>query len=211
MDKSVFEVLSGIDVSEHVKSKGGFSFVPWADAWNYVKSHFPEARYENTTFEVSIDGSQLKLPYMIDHNGYAYVETTVYIQDDVQTETYPVLNYQNKPVMNPDSFTVNKSLKRALTKACSSHGLGLYVYRGEDLPDAGLESRLTDGKVPASGEITVDQTVILDRLSRNKTFSDAETQGIRKFMASIPSEARADKRINEIKTVINKRKDREKN
>ena len=30
---------------------------------------------------------------------------------------------------------VNKALQRAFVKACARHGLGLYIYAGEDLPE----------------------------------------------------------------------------
>jgi|14BtaG_2_1085337.scaffolds.fasta_scaffold32890_2 hypothetical protein len=204
MNETVFEVLSSIDVSKHVESKGGFSYLPWADAWNYVKSSFPDARYENKMFEVTIDGNTLQLPYCIDHNGYAYVQTTVEIDDEVQTEDYPVLDYRNKPVQNPDSFQVNTSLKRSLAKACANHGLGLYIYRGEDLPDAG-EKRI-DGTVPKNGELTVNQNIKIDRLSRNRMLKSAETDKIREWMRKHPSEEEAEDQIKKIETLIKKRK-----
>ena len=204
MSDSVFEVLSAIDVSKHVQSKGGFSYLPWADAWNYVKSSFPDARYENKMFEISIDGNSLQLPYCIDHNGYAYVQTTVEINDEIQTEDYPVLDYRNKPVQNPDSFQVNTSLKRSLAKACANHGLGLYIYRGEDLPDAG-ETRL-DGTAPKDGELTVSQNVKIDRLSRHRLLSEAETVKVREWMRKHPSESEAEEKIKTIESLIKKRK-----
>jgi len=204
MSDSVFEVLSAIDVSKHVQSKGGFSYLPWADAWNYVKSSFPDARYENKMFEISIDGNSLQLPYCIDHNGYAYVQTTVEINDEIQTEDYPVLDYRNKPVQNPDSFQVNTSLKRSLAKACANHGLGLYIYRGEDLPDAG-EKRL-DGTEPKNDELTVSQNVKIDRLSRHRLLSDSETRKVREWMRTHPSEHEAEEKIKTIESLIKKRK-----
>ena len=204
MNDSVFNTLSSIDVSKHIESKGGFSYLPWADAWNYVKSNFPDARYENTIFSVTIQGNDLKLPYAIDHNGYAYVQTTVYIQDEVQVEDYPVLDYRNKPVKNPDSFQVNTALKRGLAKACANHGLGLYIYRGEDLPDAG-ETRL-DGTTPKNGELTIAQNVKLDRLSRNKLLTDKETNKIRDWMRTHPSEADADEKMKTKEKLIKQRK-----
>ena len=72
---------------------------------------------------------------MVDERGFAYVKVTVYTNDDIQTEVFPVLNHSNKPVQNPDAFTVNTSMQRCLVKAIAMLGLGLYIYAGEDVPE----------------------------------------------------------------------------
>jgi len=48
------------------------------------------------------------------------------------------------------SFDVNKAIQRSLTKAAARHGLGLYIYAGEDLPEAerAQETPLTKPKTP---------------------------------------------------------------
>jgi len=208
---SVFEILNNIDVSKYVKSKGRFSYLPWSDAWNIVKTHFPDSRYENKWFNIEISNCKLELPYAIDHNGYSYVQTTVYINDEVQTEDFPVLNHVNKSIQNPNSFEVNTALKRALAKACANLGLGLYIYRGEDLPELteGFSSKTQtriDGSVPKEGEITVDQNVKIDRLMRSSLLSDEEMNKIKKWMKSTPSEKMASEKIDVISGLITKRK-----
>ena len=47
------------------------------------------------------------------------------------------MDFRNKPIPAEQitSVDANKSLKRCLVKACALHGLGLYIYRGEDLPE----------------------------------------------------------------------------
>ena len=47
------------------------------------------------------------------------------------------MDYKNKSISieNVTSFDVNKAIQRSLTKACARHGLGLYIYAGEDLPE----------------------------------------------------------------------------
>tara|TARA_R100000353_G_scaffold73931_1_gene56493 strand:- start:730 stop:1224 length:495 start_codon:yes stop_codon:yes gene_type:complete len=74
------------------------------------------------------------MPYMIDPSGFAFVSVTVFIEDEEQTELLPVLDFANKPVANPNSFQVNTALQRCLAKCCAMHGLGHYIYAGEDLP-----------------------------------------------------------------------------
>jgi len=72
---------------------------------------------------------------MRDKSGYAYVEVTVYADGVPATQIHPVLDNYNRAVRDPDSFAVNTSIMRCLTKAISLHGLGLYIYAGEDLPE----------------------------------------------------------------------------
>ena len=47
------------------------------------------------------------------------------------------MDYRNAsiPVDKVTSFDVNKAIQRSLTKAVARHGLGLYIYAGEDLPE----------------------------------------------------------------------------
>ena len=53
---------------------------------------------------------------------------------------FPVLDYRNKAIQNPDAFAINTAMQRALAKAISYHGLGHYIYAGEDLPQDAPES-----------------------------------------------------------------------
>ena len=50
----------------------------------------------------------------------------------IHTDKEPALHKVCKSVT---SFDVNKTIQRSLTKACARHGLGLYIYAGEDLPE----------------------------------------------------------------------------
>ena len=51
------------------------------------------------------------------------------------------MDYKNRSILleNITSFDVNKSIQRSLTKALARHGLGLYIYAGEDLPEIETE------------------------------------------------------------------------
>ena len=127
---SVWETLSKVDVSKHTEEKNGLTYLSWAWAWGIVKQHYPLARFQKNLF----DSTNTKMPYMIDPSGFAFVSVTVFIEDEEQTELLPVLDYANKPVANPNSFQVNTALQRCLAKCCAMHGLGHYIYAGEDLP-----------------------------------------------------------------------------
>ena len=135
--KSVWETLSAIDVKDKTKEKGGMTYLPWAWAWGALKENYPEA-----TFKKHIhDG----MAYIKDEKGNAFVEVTVTVEGISATELYPVTDYKNNAISNPDAFQVNTALQRALVKAIAYHGLGHYIYAGEDLPQI-------DGETPQSGE-----------------------------------------------------------
>lgn len=52
-------------------------------------------------------------------------------------EYLPIMDYKNKSIKleQVTSFDVNKAIQRSLTKAAARHGIGLYIYAGEDLPE----------------------------------------------------------------------------
>ena len=126
---SVFETLSKINVSEKVEKKNGLSYLSWAWAWAEVKKNYPKAQYK--VYE-SIE----KWNYHTD-GGSAWVKTGVEIEGLEHIEYLPVMDYRNKsiPIERVSSFDVNKAIQRSLTKAIARHGLGLYIYAGEDLPE----------------------------------------------------------------------------
>lgn len=128
-DKNYFEILNGIDVSDKVEKKGGLSYLSWAWAWGELKKKHPEATYtiyENENgWNYHTDGST------------AWVKTGVTVNGIEHIEYLPVMDFKNKsiPLGNVTSTDVNKTIQRSLTKAIARHGLGLYIYAGEDLPD----------------------------------------------------------------------------
>ena len=66
----------------------------------------------------------------------AWVKTGVTIEGIEHIEYLPVMDFRNASIQieKLNSTDVNKSIQRSLTKAIARHGLGLYVYAGEDLP-----------------------------------------------------------------------------
>lgn len=126
---SVFSTLNAINVNEHTERKNNLTYLSWAWAWAEVKKAYPEATYK--IYENN-DG----LFYHTDGKT-AWVKTGVTIEGIENIEYLPVMDYKNKsiPIDNITSFDVNKAIQRSLTKACARHGLGLYIYAGEDLPE----------------------------------------------------------------------------
>jgi len=131
--KTVWETLRSIDVSEYTKKKNGMTYLSWAHAWGALKDVYPDATFEKHVEEGNI-------PYMIDVHGFAYVRVTVTASGESATELFPVLDYKNSPIKNPNAFQINTAHQRAMTKAMGYLGLGHYIYAGEDLPpDDGAE------------------------------------------------------------------------
>ena len=128
--QSVFQTLNAINVNEHTEKKNGLTYLSWAWAWAKVKENYPDAFY--TIYE-NPDG----LIYFTDGRT-AWVKTGVTIEGQELIEYLPVMDYNNRSLTidRITSFDVNKAIQRSLTKACARHGLGLYIYAGEDLPEA---------------------------------------------------------------------------
>lgn len=132
-DKSIFETLNNVDVSNKVKEKGGLTYLSWSSAWAEVKKKYPEATY---TIIPQVDESG-NTRFWHDDGKTGWVEVCVTIEDISHTEVLAIMDFKNKsiPAENITSVDANKSLKRCLVKALAMHGLGLYIYEGEDLPE----------------------------------------------------------------------------
>lgn len=128
--QSVFQVLNAINVNEHTEKKNGLTYLAWAWAWSKVKENYPDAFY--TIYE-NKDG----MNYHTDGRT-CWVKTGVTIEGLEHIEYLPVMDFRNAsiPADKVTSFDVNKAIQRSLTKAVARHGLGLYIYAGEDLPEA---------------------------------------------------------------------------
>lgn len=148
MENNVFNELNAVNVNEWVekKSTGGttLSYLSWANAWAEVKKRYPDANYEIVKFENG-------LPYTYDENTGYMVYTKVTIGDITHEMWLPAMDNRNKTLLSHpyevktkyNSFTVekctmfdiNKTIMRCLTKNLAMFGLGLYLFKGEDIPD----------------------------------------------------------------------------
>lgn len=147
---STFEKLNAINVNEKTEQKNGLTYLSWAWAWAEVKKVDPKATY--TIYE-NINGWN----YHTDGRT-AWVKTGVTVDGIEHVEYLPVMDFRNKsiPVDNLTSFDVNKAIQRSLTKACARHGLGLYIYAGEDLPEA--DNGMTDDEKRTEIKRLIQQT-----------------------------------------------------
>ena len=122
--------LMKINVNEHTEKKNGLTYLSWAWAWQEALKADPTASFEVKTF---MRDQYTELPYM-DVNGTGMVWVTVTMFKQPRTCMLPVMDHRNKPIMNPDAFQVNTAIMRCMTKALALHGLGSYIYAGDDLP-----------------------------------------------------------------------------
>lgn len=127
---SVFETLNAVNVNGHSEKKNGLTYLSWAWAWSEVKKAYPDAQY--TIYETP-EGCF----YWTDGRT-CWVKTGVTINGLEHIEYLPVMDYKNAAIQleKVTSTDVNKAIQRSLTKACARHGLGLYIYAGEDLPES---------------------------------------------------------------------------
>ena len=126
---TTFEILNSVDVNGKTEKKGNLTYLSWAYAWGEVKKRYPEANY---TIYKNADGWN----YHTDGRT-AWVECSVTINGLEHIEHLAVMDARNQAVKleNVTSTMVGKTIQRCITKACARHGLGLYVYAGEDLPE----------------------------------------------------------------------------
>lgn len=157
---TVFDELNSINVNDRTEKKksGGteLTYLSWTWAWAEVKKRFPEAHYEI----VMHNG----LPYVYDENTGYMVFTNVTIDGITHTMWLPVMDGANKAMKNQPytystkyngektvdaatMFDVNKTIMRCLVKNLAMFGLGLYIYAGEDLPEAEVEEQKTAQEV----------------------------------------------------------------
>jgi hypothetical protein len=113
--------LRKIDVSEHIEKKNNLSYLSWAWAVDTLLQQDPTATWE------------YKEPAKFNETLMVFCSVTAF--GKTMTAQLPVMDYRNKAIVNPDAFAVNTAMQRCLAKAIALHGIGLYIYSGEDIPD----------------------------------------------------------------------------
>lgn len=151
MTDNYFARLNAINVNEHIEQKGGFSYLSWPFAVAQLRLADPAATWEVRRFN--------GLPFLICDVG-VFVEVAVTVQGITLSQIHPVLDGRNRPLLAPNAFDINTSIQRCLVKAIALHGLGLYVYAGEDLPQP-VADAANDATAPANPTHTHARTASL--------------------------------------------------
>lgn len=136
--KSIFETLNSINISGKTEKKNGLTYLSWAYAWGEVKKLDP-----TTTYKVFERDTQWGPVNYYTDGRTCWVKVGVIINGLEHIEMLPVMDYRNKsiPLDKVSSVDVNKSIQRCITKAIARHGLGLYIYAGEDIPECESQSQ----------------------------------------------------------------------
>ena len=143
---NVFETLDKIDVSKRTEKKGNFTYLSWAWAVRELLKVAPDATWEVHEYDRHMGEGfgYERQPYMSTDAG-CFVKVTLTVNGIDRTQVHPVLDNRNKTVDKPNAFQINTSIQRCLAKAIALHGMGLYIFAGEDLP--GEPERLDDAQV----------------------------------------------------------------
>lgn len=163
MEKNYFVELNNINVSDKIEKKNDLSYLSWAWAWGELKKLHPTATY--TIYE-NADG----LFYHTDGKT-AWVKTGVTVEGIEHIEYLPVMDFRNRSISveNITSTDVNKAIQRSLTKAVARHGLGLYIYAGEDLPEEEKEAKAKEtDKITAKELLTLKNKMESDNVSEDR-------------------------------------------
>lgn len=150
--KSTFDSLNAINVNDRTEKKGNLTYLSWSWAWQEVKKRFPDATY---TYHRD---SETNLPFSYKEGVGAFCHTSVTIKDETLEMWLPVMDNRNQSVLKPTSTQINNTLMRCLTKNLAMHGLGLYIYAGEDIPQITTDeiAKSNQDKKSEKQEVTKD-------------------------------------------------------
>ena len=143
-----------INLNPHIEKKNGLSYLSWAWAVDQLLLLDSDAAWEYG--EPRRFGETLM------------VFCTVTAFGKRRTAQLPVMDFYNRAISNPDAYQVNTAMQRCLAKAISLHGIGLYIYAGEDLPEEGKE---------AEREIEAKATKVLEVKVKPSTTKITPTAG----------------------------------
>jgi hypothetical protein len=175
--------LLKINVNDHVEKKGNLSYLSWAWAWAEVLKIDPAARYTVHEYEGGMPVCYLK-------NNTAMVKVSVEIKGDTKTCLLPVMDNRNRSVVDPDSFAVNTAIMRCLTKCIALHGLGLYIFSGEDLPEGSPPQVDPDLVALINGAVSVEElTKLFKRLTKEQRMTHIDQFTARKKELTGPEAA----------------------
>jgi hypothetical protein len=125
--KEMWTTLSKVDVRKHIEQRQGLNYLSWAWAWGALMEHYPAATYTFTdrTFQ---DGTMEVAVDLVITEGEESITRHMWL---------PVMQKVKKVgmvgIVNPNSFQINTTKMRCLTKAIGMCGLGYHIYAGEDL------------------------------------------------------------------------------
>lgn len=130
--QAIWNTLSKIDCSGRTEEKGGLTYLPWSEAVTLMMENYPEytVKWHGTADE---KGVTRDVTYY--EGGTASVACSITIGDVKRECWLPVMDYKNKAIAHPDSRSISDAKQRCLVKCFALFGLGIYIYRGDSLPE----------------------------------------------------------------------------
>ena len=174
-EKSIFAVLSALDVKDKIKDKNNLSYLPWAAAWSETKKIYPDATFRIYKQVMDEFGNTR---FWHDDGRTGWVEVGVTIEGLEVIENLAIMDFKNKsiPADQITSVEANKSLKRCLVKALAEHGLAIHIYMGEELPE----------EISRAIEL---QSEVLDLVKKKVTLSDKAKDKVAELCKAAEKEA----------------------
>ena len=174
-----FMELNSVDVSEKIEKKGKLTYLSWAWAWGELKKRHPDAT--STVYE-----TENGMNYFNDGKT-AWVKVGVTVNGIEHIEYLPVMdmgNQKSMPLERVTSWDVNKAIQRAITKAIARHGLGLYIYAGEDLPEEPKKGKKSEEDTISFGTASAEDNNLPFDVGEPETAADEpiELRGLRSLM-----------------------------
>ena len=206
--ENYFKTLYDVNVKKKVKKKNNLNYLSWSAAWAEVKKIYPDATYHIYERETP---EGLVINYFTDGKT-CWVKTGVTINGIEHIEDLPVMDFKNQSIKleNVTSSDVNKAIQRSLTKACARHGLGLYIYEGEDLPEAeGEKQKELEEKLASQKNTLIEMMgdVISDGANKDDVYAIiAKYNGGKKNPTSIDNIEVCEKAIADIKKKYKEKK-----
>ena len=158
-----YSEIRKVNVNEHIEQKNGLNYLSWAWAVDQLLQLDSAATWSY--------GEPVRFGETL------MVFCTVKAFGKEMTAQLPVMDYRNKAIANPDAMSVNTAMQRCLAKAIALHGLGLYIYTGEDIPqeDAVKKPEVEAPKqsiIPTAGamdNMDEEQKLFIDDCAKNIT------------------------------------------
>lgn len=178
--QETFASLRKVNVNDYIEKKNGLSYLSWAYAVDQLLQHDPTATWD---YRTSADG----VPF-VRIGETAMVFCTVRAFGVERTAQLPIMDHRNKPIPNPDSFQTNTAMQRCLAKAIALHGLGLYIYAGEDLPEDEKkepEPKLTVEQIKAAKDALADCETLDQLRDVYNGFNEVTRQVTKEFALSL--------------------------
>ena len=196
---ATYNTLRKIDVGAHIEKKNNLSYLSWAWAVDHLLQKDPAALWEYQFGKELVTGQGeepvlVEVPY-VRIGQTCMVFCTVKAFGVTRTAQLPVMDHRNKAIPNPDAFQVNTAMQRCLAKAIALHGIGLYIYAGEDIPQEEAEAKpepvVTAERITQMKKALGDCESVDELVSAFNKLSKSEQDVVREYATALKKSLKA--------------------